>query len=72
MPKKSSIIDSLEIDSELSSKLKEMIENGKTQFSIAEDLGISQSTVSRIIKKMGYTRQYTKAGSALEEVTTSS
>lgn len=72
MPKKSSIIDSLEIDPELSLKLKEMIENGRTQFNIAEDLGISQSTVSRIIKKMGYTRQYTKAGSALKEVTFSS
>lgn len=35
--------------------------NIRTQMSIAKELGISQATLSRMIKKLGYTKTYAKS-----------
>jgi len=34
--------------------------SGNTQGSVAKELGISQATVSRILKRLGYKRKYSK------------
>jgi len=44
----------------------------KTQQEVAEELGISQSTLCRALKKMGYRKTYTKSKSLGEEVVNNS
>jgi DNA-binding transcriptional regulator LsrR (DeoR family) len=43
----------------LESDIIKMI-SGTTQGSVAKELGISQATISRILKKLGYRRKYSK------------